>query len=99
MEYLDFVCVKENSNMIKPDYVTRVFPQRIASLNLEKHVSYHDLRHSCTTMLLSLGYDIKMIQLWLGHGSYKTTADFYAHLDMTGKTGMGDSINASLSAV
>jgi len=95
-DYSDFVCVNEKGDLIKPDYVTRVFPQSIAPLKLGKHVTYHGLRHSCATMLLSLGYDIKLIQLWLGHGSYKTTADFYAHLDMKGKLVMGQSINSSL---
>ena len=59
---------------------------------------FYDLRHSCATMLLSLGFDLKDIQEWLGHGSIKITGDFYAHLSIKRKLKMGDKINEKLRA-
>ena len=40
-----------------------------------------DLRHTCASLLLSNGIPMKQIQIWLGHSTFSTTADIYAHLD------------------
>jgi len=98
MQYDDYVCVQENGKLMRPDYLTEHFPRFIQPLNLQKRITYHGLRHSCATMLLSLGFDLKDIQEWLGHGSIKITGDFYAHLSIKRKLKMGDKINEKLRA-
>ena len=42
-----------------------------------------DLRHTCASLLLSNGIPMKHIQIWLGHSTFSTTADIYAHLDFS----------------
>ena len=42
-------------------------------------VSFHSLRHTHATLLVSSGVDIKTVQNRLGHASSNTTLDFYAH--------------------
>lgn len=42
------------------------------------HVHYHDLRHSCATVLLSLGTPLDVVRDILGHTTIKTT-ERYAH--------------------
>lgn len=49
--------------------------------NILRHIRFHDLLHSCASMLAAAGVPMKQIQLWLGHSNYSTTADIYAHLD------------------
>ena len=41
-------------------------------------------------MLLANGVSMKQIQIWLGHATFSTTADIYAHLDVSAQqeTGM-----------
>ena len=45
-------------------------------------VSPHDLRHSCTSLLLSSGADIKSVQEILGHADASTTLNFYVKTDL-----------------
>ena len=46
---------------------------------------FHDLRHSCASLLLANGVPLKQIQDWLGHSDFSTTANIYAHLDYSSK--------------
>lgn len=43
------------------------------------HVHFHDLRHSCATILLQLGVELHVVREILGHTSIKTT-ERYAHV-------------------
>lgn len=45
-----------------------------------KRIRIHDLRHSHASMLIEMGFDIKVISERLGHESVKTTWDVYSHL-------------------
>lgn len=95
-EYLDYICVNAEGNILKPNYVTKKFKDFMIELRIEKPVTFHGLRHSCATMLLELGYTIKDIQGWLGHSSYQITADIYAHADVSSRIGMGKKIEEIL---
>lgn len=64
---------------------------RTAKLNYElnkilikiglEHLSVHELRHTCATLMYLEGIDLKKIQYWLGHSNISTTANIYAHYD------------------
>lgn len=45
-------------------------------------MSPHDLRHTCATLLISAGADIKSVQEILGHTDASTTLNFYVSTDM-----------------
>ena len=69
---------------MRPDYLTSYFPQYIQRHGMKK-MRFHDLRHSCASLLLANGVPLKQIQEWLGHSDFSTTANIYAHLDYTSK--------------
>lgn len=76
--YLDFLCVDQMGTLLQPDFVTHKFGQILSKYGL-RPIRYHDLRHSCATIMLYLGYTLKDIQTWLGHSNYNFTADTYIH--------------------
>jgi integrase len=43
------------------------------------HVRFHDLRHSCASMLLAANVNPKVVQEMLGHSSIAVTMDTYSH--------------------
>ena len=83
-KYLDYVCVDALGNLISPQYLTTHFPVILRRLGL-KRIRFHDLRHSCASLMLSNGVPMKMIQDWLGHSSMSTTANIYSHVDSASK--------------
>lgn len=46
-----------------------------------EHVNFHDLRHSCASIMLGLGVDLYTISKVLGHSNVSTTQR-YAHLQV-----------------
>ena len=75
-----FVCRDNTGAIITPEYVTRHFKEVIKKYKL-RPLRFHDLRHSCASLLLANGVSMKAIQDWLGHSTFNVTANFYSHLD------------------
>src|SRR5215210_6309733 len=44
------------------------------------HIRFHDLRHTCATLLLSKGTHPKFVQELLGHATIAITLDTYSHV-------------------
>lgn len=81
-KYLDYICVDSMGKLFRPEYVTDHFTL-IMNKNKDvlRKIRFHDLRHSCASLLLAKGIPMKEIQDWLGHSTYSTTANIYAHLE------------------
>lgn len=96
-DYLEYICVDDGGNIIRPDYVTETFLKLLKKKNL-KIIRFHDLRHTCASILLKNGANMKEIQAWLGHSNYNTTANLYAHLDTSSVNDVGKVITNVFSA-
>ena len=83
-EYDGFVFVDEMGDRMRMDYLTSQFPKFLERHGLRR-MRFHDLRHSCASLLLANGVPLKHIQEWLGHSDFTTTANIYAHLDYSSK--------------
>ena len=64
-----------------PNSVTSRLKRFVRSAELPD-VSPHDLRHSCASLLLASGADIKSVQKILGHANASTTLNFYVRTDI-----------------
>ena len=74
-----------------PAYLTTHFPAFLEKNGLRR-IRFHDLRHSCASLLYSNGVSIKEIQEWLGHSNISTTASIYTHLDCSSKIASANAI-------
>ncbi len=93
--FLDFVCVDDIGNLLNPDFVSQKF-QGLLVKNGLRHIRFHDLRHSCATIMLYLGYNLKDIQTWLGHSNFSFTANTYIHSSKESHLNMAKTLSAHL---
>lgn len=75
-----YVCSDRYGNVMKPDVVTHDFQKFLKEKGL-RHIRFHDLRHSCASILIAAHTPLIQVQHWLGHRTMLTTADLYSHLD------------------
>ena len=80
-----------DGHLYSPDYISHRFNDLLKKHNLP-HIRFHELRHSCASMLIAMGFTLKDVQEWLGHSDVKMTANIYAHLDVTRKNSIADSL-------
>jgi len=97
-DYIDegYVFTHPDGRIITPNYVTRHFKWLLKQNGLHE-IRFHDLRHSSASYLLSLGFGMKEIQMWLGHENISTAMDVYAHIDASAKTEMMAGLSQVLS--
>lgn len=94
-EYLDYIFVNEMGERWKPRYLSDGF-KRILEQNDLRRIRFHDLRHTCASLLLANNVPMKKIQEWLGHSDFSTTANIYAHLDYQSKISSAEAMLTGL---
>lgn len=83
-EYDGYVFVDVMGNIFNPRNLSSNF-SKLLELKGLRHIRFHDLRHSCASLLLANDVPMKQIQEWLGHSDISTTANIYSHLDYKSK--------------
>ncbi|MBR7132432.1 MAG: site-specific integrase [Clostridia bacterium] len=94
-KYTEYICVDALGLILRPDYVSDHF-KIFLRLNGLRSIRFHDLRHSCASLLLAQGVPMKMIQDWLGHSDMGTTANIYSHIDSESKKASALAIGSAL---
>ena len=97
-DYLDYIYVNEIGEIIKPGFLTAHFAAVLRENDMP-HIRFHDLRHSCASLLFAQGVSLKEIQAWLGHSTIGTTANIYTHLDENNKLSSANAIFAILHEI
>ena len=75
----------------KPNWLTTAFPAFLEKHGLRR-IRFHDLRHSCASLLYANGVALKDIQVWLGHSDIGTTSNIYTHLSYSSKVSSAQDI-------
>lgn len=91
----EYVFKWDDGHMYAPEYISKQFAKLLRKYGLP-HIRFHELRHSCASLLLNEGFTLKDVQEWMGHADIKMTADIYGHLDTARKQGMADKLSNSL---
>ncbi len=82
---------EEINELVKPGYITQHFPLILQKNGMRK-IRFHDLRHSCASLLYANGVSLKEIQEWLGHSDISTTSNIYTHLNFNSKIASANAI-------
>ena len=74
--------------------LNRSFKAMLQRAGLPKSTRFHDLQHTCATLLLKQGVNPKFVQELLGHGDVSLTLNVYSHV----LPDMGDTAAGAMDA-
>lgn len=92
-----FVCVNILGERLRLGYVSEHFQRVIKSKGL-RQIRFHDLRHSCATILFNNNVQQRDVKDWLGHSSIATT-DRYTHTTYANKLPVADKMNGIMPKI
>ena len=76
----DLIFASTIGTPFEPNNVSNRFKEIAADAGLPPEFRLHDLRHSCTSLLIALKVDARIIMAILGHADIGTTMNIYGHL-------------------
>lgn len=93
--YLKYICVDHFGELITPDRLSVGFGRAVKELNIR--CRFHDLRHTCASLLVQHGVNLKLVSAWLGHNSISVTSDIYTHLTYKDKQLVAQTIDSYMT--
>ena len=76
----DYIFTWEDGTPYDPDYISKLFCKATKAYG-RPEITLHKLRHTCASLLINKGWDVKKLQYWLGHSDTSTTLNIYSHFD------------------
>lgn len=71
----------ERGGPLHPSYIWKQFKAALKRAGIEpKGVRFHDLRHTCATLLISQGVHLSVVKERMRHSQISVTADTYGHI-------------------
>lgn len=75
-----YVFTWEDGHSYDPNYISRLFTKAMTEYG-RPEITLHKLRHTCCSLLINKGWDLKKLQYWLGHSDASTTLNIYSHFN------------------
>jgi integrase len=91
----DLVFTTSIGTAIEPRNLSRHFEALRVRAKVRR-VRFHDLRHSCASLLFELGVPLRMVMEILGHSQISTTSDIYTHVMPAQYREVADALDAWL---
>jgi len=91
-----YVFTRENGDMFHPSYTSHRLRKIVGKSDLPL-LRWHDLRHSCASLLFALGWSMKDVSEWLGHSNISTTMNIYTHIDVNRKRDLSKGLSGLLA--
>jgi integrase len=90
-----YVVCRLDGEPFAPDSIPQKWERFREAHNLPK-IRFHDLRHTCATLMLANGVDAKTAQTRLGHSNIQITLNTYAHCLPAMNKAAGDKLDSIL---
>jgi integrase len=96
----DLVFPSETGSLLNPSNLrNRSFKRVKARSGVREDLRFHDLRHTCATLLLREGVNAKVVSEMLGHASITITLNTYSHVSPDMHDTPADAMEAELATV
>jgi integrase len=97
LEWRDLVFRTDTGRPLNGTWVNHRFQAATKAAGLPK-LRYHDLRHSCASLLGALGVPPRVVMELLGHSSINLTLNTYSHVFATAQREAAVAMDAALAA-
>lgn len=94
---LGLVFATTKGTIIEPRNLNRFFDQQIEASGVRR-IRFHDLRHTCATLLLAQGVSPRVVMEMLGHTQLSMTTDLYGHVMPTALRSAATAMDGVLGA-
>lgn len=75
----NFYVLSGADNPIEPRTFRNAYYRICKEIGIKKPLKFHALRHTCATLLIEAGNDVKNVSAVLGHSNVTTTLNIYTH--------------------
>lgn len=86
-----YIFTWEDGSPYDPDYISKLFCKATKAYG-RPEITLHKLRHTCASLLINKGWDVKKLQYWLGHSDTSTTLNIYSHFNKERMNEMPDDL-------
>lgn len=83
--------------MIEPRNLNRFLDQAVSRAGLRR-IRFHDLRHTCASLLLAQGVSPRVVMELLGHSQLSMTTDLYGHVMPSSLRSAADALDGVFGA-
>ncbi len=87
-----YVFTHQDGTPYHPSYPSHMLQKMLKKHPELPHFRFHDLRHTCASLLFHLGWSMKDVSEWLGHSTIAITMDTYTHIDAHRKAALAKGI-------
>jgi integrase len=92
------VFASKSGSLLDPKHVNRVLDSLAEEAGVRR-IRFHDLRHTCATLLLGQGVAARTVMEVLGHSQMSITTDLYGHVMPTTLRDAADAMDTALGGL